>query len=105
MGMHTSDPPNPLGHDLPEKRKPGEPTAAIVAVTQAGPGTPFVLAVPRTWTRLVVAVVTLLFLVVILVSFMVYLSWRSAQLNTQRIIELDKRLGEVEGKANEGKVK
>jgi hypothetical protein len=83
-GPHTSDPPNPLGNDP-------KPDMAPIAI----------LTVPRIWTRLVIACVTLLFLVVIVVTVMVYLNWRSAQINTQRIIEIERRLGQLEGKVGD----
>lgn len=73
-------PPNPLGND------PTQRAAAPIIM----------LTVPKSWTRLVVAIVALLFLVTCVVTFMVYLSYRTAQSNTDRIGEINRRLGHLE---------
>jgi hypothetical protein len=58
------------------------------------PGSPAVaqnvalLVVPKSWTRLVVASVSLLALVVFLVIVIVFLSWGQAQANSDRILDL-----------------
>lgn len=79
--IHTSDPPNPLGH-FPGAREP------VIAV----------LTVPKTWTRLVVACVGLLFVVVLLVAMMVYISWRTALFNSGRIDAINERIGHIEAR-------
>lgn len=73
-------PPNPLGNDPTQRATP-----PIVMLT-----------VPKSWTRLVVAIVALLFLVTCVVTFMVYLSYMLAQANTDRIDDLYRRVGHIE---------
>jgi hypothetical protein len=80
----------------PDERAEKAEQAAIAGATEAPPFIAM-LAVPRSWTRLLVAVVVLLGMVVALVSFMVYINWRNTQANTDRIIELQRRLGALEG--------
>lgn len=46
------------------------------------------LVVPKSWTRLVVAAVSLLGIVVALVTVIVFLSWGQAQANADRILDL-----------------
>jgi hypothetical protein len=77
---------------------PGSPpNDARRSEAQNGGQTPIaLLAVPRAWTRLVVAAVTLLFLVVGLVAFMVYLNFRTVEQNRVRIEELQQRMAVLE---------
>lgn len=48
----------------------------------------YMLAVPKSWTRLMIVTVSLLFIIVGLVSYIVYINYRIAKDNTERIIEL-----------------
>lgn len=77
-------PPNPLGNDATR--------GAVQPI--------IMLAVPKSWTRLVATIVALLFLVTCVVTLMVYLTYKTAQANTDRIEELNRRLSYVEAQAS-----
>lgn len=59
------------------------------------------LAVPKAWTRLVVALCILLFTVVGLVSLMVYVQYKTSQRNTDRILEMQHELDELKSRIPE----
>jgi len=60
------------------------------------------LAIPKSWNRLVGATVGLLFLVVALVAFMVYLNFRTVEANRARIETLQLKVRDLETKQAQG---
>jgi hypothetical protein len=59
------------------------------------------LAVPKSWTRLVMAAVILLFMVVGLVTFIVFIQYRSSQANTDRILDLQREIEQLRGEIHQ----
>jgi hypothetical protein len=56
------------------------------------------LAVPRSWTRLVRTTVILLMMIVGLVMFIVFMEYRFSQANTDRIMNLQKEIEQIKGR-------